>query len=366
MRTILLTTLLTGLLLSGCGSKTGTTLSGTISQTDAIALTQVEDINRKKVKVIGEIEVKPDGSFSQTFENLEPHLYELNFKNGKKFQFVSEGPGELVFTGDSDKPDEISIAGSEENEVLAGYEKFRKESLARLVLSVRKQIEASPEKSGVEFERLGKLEVSNYTRHKEELVDYAAKNMTESLALYATSVRWPGDVDKVQPLVTKFASKHPSSPIAKRLNEKLEILKQTSVGGKVADIRMRDETGTEITLYQTKRKYTLIDFWGSWCGPCRREAVLLSESYAKYKPLGFEIYGVALESDMAAWKGAKETDKRVWPNVLSMKEFETDAAYDYAVTALPANFLIDENGNVVARDIHDEELSSKLNELFGE
>lgn len=365
MRIIFLSVFVLVAFFSGCASETGTTLSGSISKTDAIALTQVEDINRKKVKLIAEIEVKPDGSFEQTFENLEPHLYELNFKNGKKIQFVAGAADDLVFKGDSDKPEEISVSGSKENEVLAGYEKFRKESLQRLVFSVRKQISAIPEKSGAEFERLGKLEVTNYTKHKEELFDYASKNMSESLALYATSIRWPADVEKVSPLVTKFESKFPSSPITKRLKEKLEVLKQTSIGGTVADIKMRDETGTELSLYKTKAKYTLVDFWGSWCGPCRREAVGLAEAYTKYKPLGFEIYGVALESDMAVWKNAKESDKRVWPNVLSMKEFETDAAYDYAVTALPANFLIDENGKVVAKDIHDEALNTKLEKLFG-
>lgn len=340
------------------------TFSGSISNADEVAVIRLEDINRKKENIIGVIPVNGDGSFTTSFENLEPHLYELNFPNGKKFQFISDETNSLVFKGDAQDPDSIVVTGSDDNEQLAAYEKFRKESLERLVLSVRRELKALPQQSGPEFERLGKLEVTNYEKHKEELLEFVKNKMGTSLAVYATSTRWPSDPVLVEPIVLAFEKVYPALTMTARLKEKLAVIKQTAVGGKVPEIKMRDGSGQEVSLSDTKGKYTLIDFWGSWCGPCRREADTLAGLYEEYKSKGFEIFGVGLESEIQLWEAARAKDRRVWPNVVSLQEFETEAAFNYGVSSLPANFLIDAEGKIVARDLHDEDLRKKLVELF--
>lgn len=352
---------------AGCAntSPTAVSVNGRVTNTDQIAITRVVDINRKKAELVERLRVGPDGSFAVSFEVPEPNLYELNFPNGKQIAFVAESGQTIILNGDAETA-EFEIKGSAANEILAGYERFRKESLDRLVKSVRAQIKSLPDKSGPEYDRLSRLEVANYNRHKQELLDYVSKEMGTSIAVYATSTRWPADAALIEPIVAAFEKAHPGLEATKRMKEKLDIVRQTSVGGTVPDIRMRDETGNEISLYDSKGKYTLIDFWGSWCGPCRREAATLSGLYEKYKSRGFEIFGVGLESEMRLWKEAKQKDKRVWPNVLSLKEFETEAAYDYAITSLPANFLIDKDGKVLAKDVHEEQLAEKLADLFGQ
>ena len=119
-----------------------------------------------------------------------------------------------------------------------------------------------------------------------------------------------------------------------------------------------------MVLSAIKAKYILIDFWGSWCPPCRRESPLLSELYKKFKPEGFEIYSVGLESGKKNWLKAIEQDKRIWINVSTFQEFETPVAFDYAVTSLPANFLIDNTGKVIARNLHGSELKAVVEKLF--
>jgi len=160
----------------GCGTDSGTkelSFSGKIKGADAIAITRVSDLNRGKVELLGRVSVAADGSFNHSTEATEPGLYELNFPNGKKIQFVAEGTKAIEFEGPADKPEEIRIRGSEANEIFQKYEVFRLESLERLVKSVRRQIEDFPDKSSAEFERLGKMEAANYVKHKEELqVEY--------------------------------------------------------------------------------------------------------------------------------------------------------------------------------------------------
>ncbi|NJM52883.1 MAG: TlpA family protein disulfide reductase [Blastocatellia bacterium] len=129
---------------------------------------------------------------------------------------------------------------------------------------------------------------------------------------------------------------------------------------------MPNQNGEIIALNSLKAKYILIDFWGSWCAPCRRESGELNELYQKYSPKGFEIYGVGLESEKEAWLKAIEQDKRIWTNVSTFQEFATPVTFDFAVTSLPANFLIDEEGRIIAKNLHGKELREMLEKIvFG-
>jgi thiol-disulfide isomerase/thioredoxin len=127
---------------------------------------------------------------------------------------------------------------------------------------------------------------------------------------------------------------------------------------------MPDKNGAVVPLSSIKAKYILIDFWGSWCAPCRRESRLLGVLYQKFKPAGFEIYGVGLESGKENWLKAIEQDKRIWTNVSTFQEFETPVAFDYAVTSLPANVLVDSSGKVIAKNLHGNDLQAAIEELF--
>jgi thiol-disulfide isomerase/thioredoxin len=165
-------------------------------------------------------------------------------------------------------------------------------------------------------------------------------------------------------LAKQFEKAHPNTEIAARINEKVQVITANSIGGKVAEIKMPDASGKIVSLTSIKAKYILIDFWASWCAPCRRESVLLGELYTKYKAEGLEIFGVGLEASKETWIKAIEKDKRTWINVSTFQQFESPVAFQYAVTALPANVLIDHSGKVIARDLHGAELKKMIKKLF--
>jgi len=276
----------------------------------------------------------------------------------------------IVITGDAAGSGQLQVTGSEDTAKLEAYEKFRKESLNRLVVSVRNQIKELKEKGAPENDSklvyLAGLEIENYDRHKDELIEFIKKEMGTSLAIYPTSIRWDGEknIPFLLELAKRFETNHPNTEIAVRINEKVKAVAANRIGGRVAEIKMPDKNGEIVPLSSINAKYILIDFWGSWCPPCRRESRLLGELYQKFKPEGFEIYGVGLESGKENWLKAIEQDKRIWTNVSTFQEFETPATFDYAVTSLPANVLIDNSGKVIAKNLHGTALKAAVEKLF--
>lgn len=362
------------LFLSSCGKNESpkVKISGELKNASGktLQLSLEEDINRKKSQVIGEIPLDENGRFK--FEkDLVPHIYSLKISDKKTVLLAVDKEQNIVITGDAADANSIKVSGSEDTAKLEAYEKYRKESLERLVISVRNQIKELKEKNTPENDpkllELNRLEIENYNKHKDKMLEYVKKEMGVSLAIYPTSIRWDGEkhIPFLKELAEKFEAKYPNLAITEKVKEKVRILTNNSIGGNVAEISMPDKDGKVIPLSAIKGKVILIDFWGSWCAPCRRESGELGELYQKYQSKGFEIYGVGLESEKETWLKAIEQDKRIWANVASFTEFETQAAFDYAVTSLPANFLIDENRKVIAKNLHGKELKEKLEELLG-
>ena len=338
-------------------------------QKDKVVLTLEEDINRKQNRIISEIPVDKNGNFKMDF-NLEPHIYTVNFDDKKKVTLAIDRGQQIEINGDANDWSTLIVSGSADTAKLEEYEAFRKKSLDSLVNSVRGEIEVLKEKNDpanyAEIAKLGALEIENYARHKDELIDFVKNEMGTSIAVYPTSLRWDGDknVPVLENIAAEFEKAHPNLAVTQKINEKVKILKNTSVGGTVTELNLPDKNGNKIALSSIKAQYTLIDFWASWCPPCRRESKILAELYKKYNEKGFEIYGVSLDEDKDAWLKAIEMDERTWASVSTLQGYDTPEAFDYAVTSLPAKFIIDANGKIVAKNLHGEELREKIESLF--
>lgn len=113
-----------------------------------------------------------------------------------------------------------------------------------------------------------------------------------------------------------------------------------------------------------KNKYTFIDFWASWCAPCRKQARQLVPLYNQYRYKGFAVIGVSLDTETAAWKRAVKDDKYEWINLSDLKGFESPIIKQFGITEIPRNILLNDKGAVVALDLHSDELEAKLAELF--
>jgi thiol-disulfide isomerase/thioredoxin len=356
------------LLFIGCTpkNKNSFSISGKVENltTQYIVFSKIENLQKKTVKIIDTLTVNKRGEFNTAYL-LEPNIYTLTFDK-KTIQLAIDKDQHLTIKGTSSE--NISIAGSPDTELLNAYEVFRKESLNRLVSSVRKQIKEL-KKSGANqttIAELRELEVENYNKHLNELTGFIKENMGTSVAIYPTSIRWNGNENLpfLEALVDDFEEKRPTLEITQKLKDKIELLKKTSVGSIISNIEMPDSTNKIIDLDSIKKTYTLIDFWASWCPPCRTESVLLNELYTAYKSEGFEIYGISLDSKKDRWLKALDQDKRVWAEVSTTEGFDTPIAIEYGITALPTNFLVDSNGKIIAVNIHGKNLKEKITALF--
>ena len=361
---------ITTLFFIGCNSKNENSfrLSGKIHNLEKkeIILSKIENFQKKQQIVIDTLRVNTLGEFNVVYF-LEPGIYSLNINSEKKLQLAINYGQHIDISGSS--IENLEVTGSTDTNLLGEYENYRIESLNRLVKSVRTEIKNLKKENAVENEevilKLREKEVDNYKIHLQELTDFVNTKMKNSIALYATSTRWNSEnIDVYKALVSNFEIEYPTISITKKLKEKINLLEKTSIGSILNNIKLSNTNGDIVSLDSTKLKYTLVDFWASWCPPCRAESKLLNELYLKHYKAGFEIYGISLDTSEKRWLNALKTDNRDWPNVSSLEGFQTKAAQNLGITALPTNFLIDSTGKIIAVNIHGEELKNKIEELF--
>jgi len=336
--------------------------------TENVLLHQAKGLNATQFDIVDTLSVKTDSTFSSSYR-LEPHYYRLRIHDSLRVPFIADSGQQISIR--FHRKGEYDVSGSPDTELFKEYEKFRMQVLRETVYPIRTQLEDLLEedkpKDSARIEKLGDRVLKAEEQYRDTLI-HAVKKMGTSIAIYPTMVRWNGDkhMDYYKQLATDFSERHKGLEVAELVSEKVRILKQVSIGGKVSEIVAPDTSGVERSLYNNLGKYTLIDFFGSWCGPCRSESDHLRKMYNRYHSSGFEIFGFGIEYQMDRWIRALNEDNRTWINVSTVDGYSNQIAEEYAITAIPKNFLVDENGIIIAKDIHGRELEEKLEELFSE
>lgn len=167
-----------------------------------------------------------------------------------------------------------------------------------------------------------------------------------------------------EPLFNSLSARLRNTENGKAMAKKLDIVKKTAVGVKARDFSQPDVTGKMVSLSSFKGKYVLLDFWASWCGPCRAENPNVLKAYNQFKDKNFDILAVSLDDKKENWLKAVKDDALPWTQVSDLLGWKNQAAGLYAITAIPQNFLIDPNGVIIASNLRGEELTKKLGQLI--
>ena len=206
-----------------------------------------------------------------------------------------------------------------------------------------------------------RIEQSKY--HKQFIIDNVPSALSDMLLGYSLQELSEEDQEEILEL---FGEKQPDYPVYKTIMAERKAAQATALGAQYTDLAMPSPEGKTIKVsdYVGKNKYTLVDFWASWCGPCRGEMPTVVKAYADFHDKGFEVVGVSLDNDKAAWVKAIADLKMPWPQMSDLKGWECEGAQLYNVKSIPSNILIDQQGRIIAKDLRGDNLLDKLTELL--
>jgi peroxiredoxin len=203
---------------------------------------------------------------------------------------------------------------------------------------------------------------------KKMYADFVTTHPNSPIALYCVNVfaGWDINPELVAPLYAKLPATTQQSFSGKNLGDRIAIARKTAIGNVAPEFLQNDTLGNPVALSSFRGKYVLVDFWASWCGPCRRENPMVVKAFQQFQAKGFTIVGVSLDQPGAKekWMDAIHKDALTWTHVSDLKYWENEVAKQYGIRAIPQNFLLDPSGKIIAKNLNGETLEKKLTEVF--
>jgi thiol-disulfide isomerase/thioredoxin len=209
--------------------------------------------------------------------------------------------------------------------------------------------------------RIAALDSSIYTESASFIYTYP-ESVVSSLLLFNNHRAW--GKEKSKRLFDALSKKNRQGHYGLLIDKFLTLNREINIGDKYTDIRQLSPEGKQLSLSDYEGKLILLEFWASWCGPCRKENPLLIKLYNKYHASGFEIFGVSADSDKRNWINAIKTDQLNWPQVSELNGGNNSAMMTYGIDQIPFNYLIDKDGTIIARNLRGAALEKKLTEIF--
>lgn len=349
--------------LAACSSDPAYKISGTIENVaDGEYVYLSEAKGRELVKL--DSAVVTAGAF--TFEGRQDEVvnryitYTPKEGRGPRVDFFLENGNITVAMGEN-----ASVTGTPNNDIYQAY-KTEAAALNKEMRALYEQTKAE----GVTEEQKAEIE-KQYEELDAKLTDLTFNTIDANITNPVGIHLWPGnsysmELEQLQALAAKVPAEYQSNERIAKLLSRIEILAKTAVGQKFTDFTLPDPEGNPMKLSDiiAKNKYTLIDFWASWCGPCRREMPNVVAAYKEYNKKGFGIVGVSLDSDAEAWKKAIKDMDMTWDHMSDVKGWQCEGAALYGVNSIPATVLVAQDGTIIARNLRGEAIKEKLAELL--
>ena len=362
------------LLLSFCdGNKKNSSfqLKGTLSDSKAETL-YLEKLGSSKQVIIDSVILDENGNFE--FTNYTPKIGFYRIKtNDKNFaMLVLDSADKVTITGSvKDLGNTFKVEGSSETTIFIEYNNLSKSRDIKLD-SLNKAFQLLMETNKMDSKRMDSLSAIFETPYNSIInqsnilmVDKISKNTNMYSSIMAIQALDPDKYsDLYKSLDAGLSKKFPNDKNVIMFHEVVERMLSTNVGQFAPEISLPTPNGKEIALSSLKGKLVLIDFWASWCGPCRKEMPNVVKIYSKFKNKGFEIYGVSLDQDKEKWMEAITKDGINWPQVSDLKYWDNVAARIYNVQGIPYTVLIDKDGKIIAKNLRGQELEKKIAEVL--
>ena len=307
------------------------------------------------------------GNFSFTGSIPEPRAFTLTIAGQRRMMdrisFFVEQSAVISVNGYSDSLALAKVTGSNENTLLKQFSDDFKKKLPVFMKNRKLYTEAKSKNDSVAMEREGKI---SDRKNIDEVVKMVTAFVTEhpsssvSIELAEMLLKYSrmSTADSLLRIVEKTrAGKYAA---AQKLREILSIQKSVMKGAVAPDFSLPDTTGRNVALSSLRGKYVLVDFWASWCGPCRAENPNVLQAYNKFQDKNFTIVAVSLDNNKSSWLKAIKDDSLPWIQLSDLKGFDNKVAKQYGVKSIPSNFLIDPSGKIVALNLRGKDLEKAL------
>ncbi|SEW19480.1 TlpA disulfide reductase family protein [Chitinophaga arvensicola] len=344
----------------------------------------LEELTLDNVKVVDSTNVK-DASGKFTLKGMVPEqgLYRVRFENGK-FILLALDAGDMKIDGDVDKLEDVKISGSEPT---AELQQFMSD-ISKQSIALTEEMRKLDSLHAVVPDSVFKPQVESFQKKEKEFENgfflMADKTKNPATAVFAISqVRNGEEIVAHKQVITNLTKRFPKNTLVKSMTDKIAELEKGNqqaanqgdaaggeepsaikVGQVAPDFTLPDPSGKMISLNSFRGKYVLVDFWASWCGPCRQENPNVVKAYQQYKGKNFTILGVSLDKTKDKWQEAIKQDGLAWSHVSDLKFWDSKVVPLYGLNAIPTNFLLDPQGKVIASNLRGPALEAKLQEVL--
>jgi len=381
MKKYILGLIVISLTLFSCKEKTeGFSISGKILNAKGRELILTR-LSPTQVINIDTVKLDDKGEFNFTGRSKVPEFYMLSISKTEYFNLLVDSLEQIKITADTkDFAKTYKIIGSEGSILVKNlYDKLTEttnkiDSISKIFNSKRTDTNADSLKA-IYDPQIIKI-ISNQKEFSKSFIDKNINSLASIVALSQTitsqtPILSPDeDIEYFEKVDVSLNKKYPKSETVISLHQYLEKTKNTisniKIGGIAPDINLASPAGSNITLYSLRGNYVLLDFWASWCRPCRMENPNLVQNFLKYKTKGFTIYQVSLDQTADKWKEAILLDKLgAWSHVSDLLYWDSAPAKKYGIQGIPANFLLDPQGKIIATNLRGDDLGKKLAEIYG-
>lgn len=345
----------------GCANKNSISISGEILNPGNVKVVAFYEGDRKLDSVF----LSDQNKFKFEREATQPRL--LTIEIGKNRYPVIVSPGEeLIFSSDiQNNPETYQVAGSELSTVLQRFapvkqrKEFLEDSLQRdFVKQMAGKTEAEVESLRSEYMAQYRLRMADFTA---QAIAFAKNNMDNLAGFYAMSMLDPdiAEHDLID-YADQISDRFVDNRTVNQFKEEIAKLKKLAVGQPAPEIVAYTPDNKTVRLSDFKGKYVLVDFWASWCVPCRKENPNIVRLYDSYKDKNFTVLGVSLDNNPGSWMRAIEEDRLVWTNISDLKAWSSDLILDYRIKAIPASVIVDPSGVIIGKNLRGADLENFL------
>ncbi|TAH44006.1 MAG: AhpC/TSA family protein [Bacteroidetes bacterium] len=351
--------------ISACDNKdkSGGTIHGTLSNASEVTV-YLQSISEAGEKTLDSVVTNKDGEFEMKNPVKEMDYYVFRTDPANVIFLILKGGESVEITGNAEKLDaSYEVKGSKDSELIRQLRHFEKnlgDSLNKIYADVRSTNPEEATETGNKLQAFYSESMKNFSEK------FVSDNKSSLAALSATKyLDQNKSIDLMVSLGENLEKAHPGNKYVTDFKGLLAEMRKLPIGSMAPEISLPSPEGNPVSLSSLKGNVVLVDFWASWCGPCRQENPFIVSLFKKYKSKGFTVFGVSLDENAEAWKNAISKDGLTWNQVSELKKWDSQVAKAYGVDAIPFSVLLDKEGKIIGKGLRGPELENKIREALG-